>query len=133
MSPKPFIHSAVTCALTVPFWTCSQKPHASNEVWSVRESARRIENSGAAIPNVPDIRDHVVRHLQKQITRSDLNGSLTQRSWNMHLDSPLDAERFAADLELPLAEYNLGHVSPEQLQDAWNDLLRRAWPVAAGV
>jgi hypothetical protein len=48
--------------------------------------------------NVPDLRDQVVRYLQNQITLSDLNDWLTQRSWNMHLDSPLDAQRLAADL-----------------------------------
>jgi prophage DNA circulation protein len=83
--------------------------------------------------NVPEIRDQVVRYLQNQITLADLNDWLTQRSWNMHLDSPLDAQRLAADVELLLAEYSLGHLSPEQLQDALNDLVRSSWPVAAGV
>jgi hypothetical protein len=50
--------------------------------------------------NVPEIRDQVVRYLQNQITLSDLNDWLTQRSWNMHLDSPLDAQRLVADVEL---------------------------------
>ena len=83
--------------------------------------------------DVPDIRDQVVRCLQNQMALTDLNDWLTQRSWNMHLDSPLDAQRLAADLELLLAEYSLGHLSPEQLQDALNDLVRSSWPVVAGV
>ena len=83
--------------------------------------------------NVPDIRDQVVRYLQNQMTLADLNDWLTQRSWNMHLDSPLDAQRLAADVELLLAEYNLGHRSLEQLQDALNDLVRSSWPVVPGI
>lgn len=83
--------------------------------------------------NVSEIRDQVVRYLQNQITLADLNDWLTQRSWNMHLDSPLDAQRLAADLELLLAEYNLGHRSLEQLQEALNDLVRSSWPLVAGV
>ena len=83
--------------------------------------------------NVLEVRDQVVRYLQNQMTLADLNDWLTQRSWNMHLDSPLDAQRLAADLELLLAEYNLGHRSLEQLQDALNDLVRSSWPVVAGV
>jgi hypothetical protein len=83
--------------------------------------------------NVLEIRDQAVRYLQNQMTLADLNDWLTQRSWNMHLDSPLDAQRLAADAELLLAEYSLGHRSSERLQDALCHLVRSFWPVAAGV
>jgi hypothetical protein len=81
---------------------------------------------------VPEIREQVVQYLQNQITLTDLNDWLTQRSWNMHLDSPLDAQHFAAAVELRLAEYSEGHLSREQLQDALIDLVRSSGPVLAG-
>jgi len=51
----------------------------------------------------------------------------------MHLDSLLDAQRLAAEIELLLAELNLCHRSLERLQHALNNLVRRSWPIAAGV
>jgi hypothetical protein len=83
--------------------------------------------------NVPEIRDQVLRYLSSQITLSELDDWLTERSWNMHLDSSLDAQRFAASVELWLAEYSKGHLSPEELQKALTDLVHVFEPVSVAI
>jgi hypothetical protein len=63
-----------------------------------------------------EIRDQIIDQLTGKLSLEDFEDWLAQRSWNIHLDSSHDAQLLAADVQLQLAEFSLGHLSENELR-----------------
>jgi hypothetical protein len=63
-----------------------------------------------------EIRNELARHLQGEITLCKFDDWLTRRSWNMHLDSPRDAQSLVGSLEWIMAEHHARHLSNAALK-----------------
>lgn len=65
--------------------------------------------------------DEVVARLRDYLagrqTLDEFEDWLVVKSWNMHRDSPPDAQEAVGAVELALAEHSSGHLSDEQLRD----------------
>lgn len=64
-----------------------------------------------------EIRAQVVKYLVSQISLDDFEDWFVQRSWNMHKESSLAAQRLASRIELLLAEHGNGHLSEDKLRE----------------
>jgi hypothetical protein len=64
-----------------------------------------------------EIRDKIIQELSGRLSLEDFEDWLAQRSWNMHLDSSREAQELAADIQLRLAEFSLGHLPETQLRE----------------
>ncbi len=64
-----------------------------------------------------EIRDQIIQALSGRLSLEDFEDWLAQRSWNMHLDSSREAQELAADIQLRLAEFSLGHLPETELRE----------------
>jgi hypothetical protein len=64
-----------------------------------------------------EIRGQIIQELTGRLSLEDFEDWLAQRSWNMHLDSPREAQELAADIQLRLAEFSLGHLPETELRE----------------
>jgi len=70
-----------------------------------------------------ELRDHLIQFLSGDLPLDGFEDWFVQRSWNMHKDSGLSAQRLAYAVELRLAEYGQGHLADQQLRQEFRDLL----------
>jgi len=70
-----------------------------------------------------ELRDHLIQFLGGDLPLDGFEDWFVQRSWNMHKDSDLYAQRLAYAVELRLAEHNDGHLSETDLQSELRHLV----------
>ena len=63
------------------------------------------------------IRQHLARYLQHEMSLDHFEDWLVQRSWNMHRDSAESAQAMVSAIELRLAEHSSGHLDEKQLRE----------------
>jgi hypothetical protein len=66
--------------------------------------------------DVGSIREQLFRYLAREITLNDFEDWIVGKSWNMHQDSPDDAQRLVGAIELRFGEYSDGHLTDEGLE-----------------
>lgn len=67
-----------------------------------------------------EVRDQLIRYLQRELPLAQFEGWLTQRSWNMHLDSADEVQDLVANIELSLFEHSGGYLSEDELRSDLN-------------
>jgi len=72
-----------------------------------------------------ELRNQLVRMLGNEVSLDDFEDWLVQRSWNIHQNSDLLAQRLAYAIELRLAEYSSGHLSNDELRKELLQLLKQ--------
>lgn len=84
-----------------------------------------LELSGMV--TISQIREHLVDLLASKENREDVlsvfEDWLVKASWNMHLTSDIRAQKFAADIQLNLAEMDAENLDYDLLWDRLKDLL----------
>jgi hypothetical protein len=79
---------------------------------------------------VSQIREHLLNFLaasaveQRRSALDEFEEWFSRASWNMHQNSDLLAQRFAAAIELRLAEYDAEQLSEDELRSQIRDLVR---------
>ena len=63
-----------------------------------------------------ELRNEIVRLLAEEVSLDNFEDWFVQRSWNMHKDSDLVAQRLAYAVELRLAEHDGGQLSESDLR-----------------
>jgi hypothetical protein len=63
------------------------------------------------------VRQWLIRYLSCEVSLDQLEDWLVKRSWNMHLDSDMGAQKLASAVELRLAEHSSGHLSEPELRE----------------
>ena len=71
------------------------------------------------------IRHHLIRYLAGDLSLNELQDWLVNAAWNMEATASPEAVQFAYSLELVLAEYSTGFLTPNELR---SDLLEIAEP-----
>jgi hypothetical protein len=79
-----------------------------------------------------EIRDGLARYLAGDSDLETFDGWLAQRSWNMHLDSSVEAQELVSAIELALAECSSHHLSLSELRHGFFELLSNGGLVAFG-
>ena len=64
------------------------------------------------------IREHLADYLGGELSYHEFEDWLIQDSWNMHQDSPEDAQDLVSDINLLIYEYLDGHIDEEKLKAA---------------
>lgn len=72
-----------------------------------------------------ELRNELVRLLAEEISLDSFEDWFVQRSWNMHKDSDLVAQRLAYAVELRLAEHDSGQLSESELRKELLQLSRQ--------
>ncbi len=73
------------------------------------------------------IREQLYAYLTRQISLSEFEDWLVQRSWDMHRDSDEAAQRLVAAIELRLSEYSDDHLPDNALDRELYGLLARPY------
>ncbi len=63
-----------------------------------------------------EVRDQLIRYLQRELAMAQFDGWLTQHSWNMHLDSSDEVQDLVATIELSLFEHSGGYLGEDELR-----------------
>jgi hypothetical protein len=76
-----------------------------------------------------EIRQRLLEVVSGRLNLDDFEDWLVSHSWNMHLDSPREAQELVWAIELALAEHSNGHLSSQALQEQLKRLLAQTtWP-----
>jgi len=70
-----------------------------------------------------ELREQIAKLLSGDLSLDEFEDWFAQRSWNMHKDSEIDAQRLAYAVELRLAEHDSGHLPEAELQRELRQLL----------
>lgn len=65
-----------------------------------------------------EVKENLASLLTNELSLEDFDRWLVEKSWNMHLDSAVEAQELVGSIELSLAEYSNGHLSWEELKNA---------------
>ncbi len=70
-----------------------------------------------------ELRNQLIRFLSKELPFDDFEDWLVQKSWNIHQNPDLVAQRLAYAVELRLAEYDSGHLLESDLRRELSELV----------
>lgn len=65
-----------------------------------------------------EVKGELASLLTNELSLEDFDRWLVEKSWDMHLDSSIEAQELVGSIELSLAEYSNGHLSWEELKNA---------------
>ncbi|HZR30631.1 MAG TPA: hypothetical protein VFA76_02095 [Terriglobales bacterium] len=79
-----------------------------------------------------ELREQIAKLISGKLSLDDFEDWFAQRSWNMHKDSEIDAQRLAYAIELRLAEHDNGHLPEAELQRELRQLLESPVRISFG-
>ena len=77
-------------------------------------------------PLEKSIRNHLAAYLAGNLSLNELQDWLVGATWNANESASSDAENLAYSIELVLAEYSGGYLTPDQLRSDLHEILKSA-------